>query len=652
MTDDIPKFEDTEEVIEEVPSFEDTEEISETELESSADSPEQSPAPEISQAGAASAKLAQGLGLGFSDEVAGGLDAFGRVLGIEGLGSGDIAQSISSTFGNSDKPSPIHLAEGGGTLDLQTLLQTYRDGRDKERLKLQAAEEQHPGTALAADLAGSLVAPIPGAGKIKALKDLGNVSKTATTAALSGGVESLGRSEADSIGELAGDTAGGALLSGALGGTLGKVLDRRSAESLAKRAANKADDANLAALDSLGATKADYLEEIRARASRRPGLDKAKGVGQTAIDEGIVKFKQSPAETNNAISQRLDQVYSEIIGPVAKQLDSKVDASIIQKADEGSLQLSSTLLNHVDELNDSVRLNPTASGSLVNGAKSTAENIVSDIVNAPGNNKVQTAIEAKRKIGNLLKSSDWSKSESAGSKDFLKKVYAEVSNYADNLANEIDPELANRLKEGNKAYSNLLSANDIATKELARDAASSGISLADYVIGGVGSSLLGPVGGRATVGAKKGIEKGTGKNFGKLFSTFKALRADRQAKELAERAANLGRVDRTLSENATTIATKAARSFNAATDSTDVDTSAPYARNRMTADYIKKSNPEELEAEANRIMETYGEQGEKLSNTLKALSSRDRQGRNALLFSIMQDPNNRMMLGVNEDEDQ
>ena len=90
MTDDIPKFEDTEEVIEEVPSFEDTEEISDIELESSADSPEQPPAPEISQAGAASAKLAQGLGLGFSDEVAGGLDAFGRVLGIEGLGSGEL----------------------------------------------------------------------------------------------------------------------------------------------------------------------------------------------------------------------------------------------------------------------------------------------------------------------------------------------------------------------------------------------------------------------------------------------------------------------------------------------------------------------------------------------------------------------------------
>ena len=50
---------------------------------------------------------------------------------------------------------------------------------------------------------------------------------------------------------------------------------------------------------------------------------------------------------------------------------------------------------------------------------------------------------------------------------------------------------------------------------------------------------------------------------------------------------------------------------------------------------------------AGNIREQYGKAGEGLASTLEKISQKDMNGRRALVFSLMQDPMNRKMLGIN-----
>ena len=147
---------------------------------------------------------AQGLTLGFSDELIGGARA--------------LANAPSS-----DK----------GLIDL------YEQYRDLERKKLEESEQQNKATALASDLLGGVVtgggiAKLGAKGVAKYLPALGEKIKDAgllgkglaigADAAVSGAVESVGRSDAEDIKNLAKQGAGGAVLGGILGTTAGTVI--------------------------------------------------------------------------------------------------------------------------------------------------------------------------------------------------------------------------------------------------------------------------------------------------------------------------------------------------------------------------------------------------------------------------------------------
>jgi hypothetical protein len=115
----------------------------------------------MGQAQAALQGVSQGATFGFGDEIAGGFEAAGQALGLSGLGG---------------PVTDIGLTEEGPTLSQEKLLQAYREGREAERGRNIEAQQEHPGTYMAADVAAGFAIPIPGAGLLKTGKAAKGVS--------------------------------------------------------------------------------------------------------------------------------------------------------------------------------------------------------------------------------------------------------------------------------------------------------------------------------------------------------------------------------------------------------------------------------------------------------------------------------------------
>lgn len=79
---------------------------------------------------------------------------------------------------------------------------------------------------------------------------------------------------------------------------------------------------------------------------------------------------------------------------------------------------------------------------------------------------------------------------------------------------------------------------------------------------------------------------------------------------------------------------------------------APYQLQRQVASASEKSDPETLKSQAGQIRSQYGQSGERLATQLENMAEKNRDARRALMFTILQDPNNRKMLGLANEENQ
>jgi polyhydroxyalkanoate synthesis regulator phasin len=128
----------------------------------------------MGQAQAALQGVSQGATFGFGDEIAGGFEAAGRALGLEGVGGPITDIGIAG-----DEWDP--------TLSKEQLLQSYRKGLEAERGRNVQAQEEHPGTYMSGTLAGGVAGPGKFAKAYKYAKGLGTVGKAAVTGGIGAG---------------------------------------------------------------------------------------------------------------------------------------------------------------------------------------------------------------------------------------------------------------------------------------------------------------------------------------------------------------------------------------------------------------------------------------------------------------------------------
>ena len=132
------------------------------------------------------AKTAQGLSSGFSDEIAGQFEKFGRARGIVGL---------------SGPPKDIQWNGAEPTEDEKLLEEAYQKGRDYERMMLQVHSEVNPGTSIVSEIGGAIASPVNKIAKGMSLVKGGSVL---------GGLYGLGSGESEGVGGMIKDTAVGA----------------------------------------------------------------------------------------------------------------------------------------------------------------------------------------------------------------------------------------------------------------------------------------------------------------------------------------------------------------------------------------------------------------------------------------------------------
>lgn len=168
---------------------------------------------------------AQGITMGYGDEIAGAGGAVGNVLNKTGINPGVVAAAAPAL-------AALMVLAGSKSKD-ESISDTYKRIRDSERAANAAAKDANPATYATTDILGSLV-PTLLAPELKA------------GAAVVGGAMALGHSDADNLKDAAANTA-----AGAIGGQAGKVL-ASGAGALAKTVINKvAPDMGEAALSRL-----------------------------------------------------------------------------------------------------------------------------------------------------------------------------------------------------------------------------------------------------------------------------------------------------------------------------------------------------------------------------------------------------------------
>lgn len=217
------------------------------------------PGPSVAQS--AIRQFTQGASGGLSDEISGGLEAAGRVVGLKGVG-GPIKD--------------ISAAESGPTFSMDDLKQAYEYGRNQEREGLKQDVQKNPATSIAAGITGGIVSPI---------NKLAKGMSAAKAGATLGGVYGFGTSESDSALGMGVDTVKGA----ALGGVIGKVADKVSkaiapaSENLAARTSpalpKKNVDDIIASADKLGIKvtpgmldDSGFVERLESSLSKSPSI--------------------------------------------------------------------------------------------------------------------------------------------------------------------------------------------------------------------------------------------------------------------------------------------------------------------------------------------------------------------------------------------
>lgn len=230
--------------------------------------------PQVSKVGTAVRQGLQGATGGFSDEIAGGVEAAGKMIGVKGLGG---------PF------KDIKLDEEGASFSSEDLKKAYEYGRNKEREALKLDSEANPMTSLAANVAGGIASPIN-----KVTKGMSAVK----SGALLGGVYGLGSSDADNALDLALDTGMGA----AVGYGLGKGADK-----LAKSIAPAAE--NIASKISPAVVKKNQNEIIAA--ADRLGIKVTPGMLDDT--EFVQRLEYTLANSPSFLGQRVKRVQDQVV---------------------------------------------------------------------------------------------------------------------------------------------------------------------------------------------------------------------------------------------------------------------------------------------------------------------------------------------------
>lgn len=398
---------------------------------------------------------------------------------------------------------------------------SYISERDRIADEYRGLEESNPKSYMAGNLGGAL-ATVPlmgGAGAAtKAGSFLGNMAKATGAGAAYGALQNPG----DIKGEIAGlqleDRLEGAKQGAKFGAgaMVGSAVASKGLQKLANSSKAMKEFSNALALKSSGAMLKDYR--------RIYGRGREDDIAETMFKEGLVVPGQSVDDVANAVKPVKESVGSQI-GNIYKSVDDvskiSIDPAALKQKLMGAIRGKAPRLEKKEYLE-------------------SMEKYIDDIVSNPDNlvdvrNMNDLIGDIDQKISYQKRIQDLPEKQ-AGLFEIRRELRNSVNDLVDNFGKMSgDRELAKKLRDLNKRYSNLSEIDAIASDRALRDASNRMISLTDTIAGGAGAVTGAAAGGGdLKSGAVGALGMGVLNHMARRYGTQPAALAAREgAKVLA-----------------------------------------------------------------------------------------------------------------------
>jgi hypothetical protein len=435
---------------------------------------------ETSMASTAIRKGLQGATSGFLDEISGGIEAAGRIAGVEGLGG---------SF------SDVKMSEGGPTLNPEDLKNSYIQARNKKREMLSQDSKDYPSISMASEIAGGVVSPAN-----KVVTGMSAAKGGATLGALYG----LGNSDSDSLGGALSDTATGALT----GAAVGKVMDK--AAPIISKGAQRVSDKFQSAKQKVGELAKDQAEKWEFKSTgamlkdwrNADSKDEVNKIGRWMLDNKIAKAGSSVEDVAEAANKQKEKA-----GALLEEIYTK-SGNTLKDSEKGfnPLRDKDRIMNAAKkEIGDTI------------GAESVLSQLssyIDDLAIKQGNktlspkraNEIKGAFDEQINYSrNPLTKEPAKEKTYSGARRELNNIILESIDSIDDKA------LGNALRDANKNYGMSSKVSVISNDRVQRENANKFFGLTDNItgIGSVVASLMtgNPVTGLAMIGGKKVAEK-------------------------------------------------------------------------------------------------------------------------------------------------
>lgn len=542
----------------------------------------------------------QGLTLGNSDEMSGGIGA--------GL---DKTQALMAKLGLAE-PSPTEvnakLASEGtqGKFGPKSTLDLYKEMRDEERAKIKKGAEDQPGATLAGNVGGAaLLAPFAGTLSpfaAEAGAGIGtNIATGIGNAVLPGAIAGLGTSDESSIGGQLYDAGAGAMGAGLIGGTIPAV-------GAAIKGTTKG-------IGNFVSNNKSYQDLIGKYAAGKAGFNISDPGMQL---QGRDLTKQLAGQIDDSMRDKTSDLFT-AKGNILKNLETtgiKSDTADVLK------EFADTVGNSTAMRDEEIKpINKVIAKHFEKGFDKSPyelENLLKDFKDLKGNvqtDSARTAIDtAAEKI-----------------KDIQSGLSPELAHLNNGGFETIDAAKAITGRDANgyrNAQQDLAMRNKLATKlENASSDVNTQSDINDILGGKLTTSKnrpispLGDIAPEATNAIKKGQEIG---NYMRLAKEQQSpsFRGGNVFESTANAIGGVGG----LAANKTGLAVKASQDFL-----------------KSGVDYLSNLDQQALGGVGAKMAQIGGKAGEQFAKVLQDASTKNPQSRNAMIFGLMQQPEFREM---------
>lgn len=428
--------------------------------------------PETSQLESGLRGLAQGVSLGFADELAGGAEALGE------------------------------LAMGGKSLS--KFPDIYKQKRDESRALYEEAKAANPKTYMGSEIGGGIAtAFVPGLGALNAAKGA-QIGTVIGKGALQGAVTGLGGSSADDVKEMAADTAMGGTL-GAVGGGIGYNLGKLASGVSETLADSKVGQYLIQKYKNLSGSAANKLDEIAevqgARAlglergtQKKLGQDATRAVGRQALDENLLSIGANTEDLiarNNALKEAAMGARSAAYGQIDKAGTSQFNPLDV------ALRVEKKVIGDMNpQYEDTKQLLKKLQPDIDNILSRGADNISME--------------EAQKLVQSLGKKAKFDMTRSSEANEMAKDVYQTVRQAINEAAGSEKvgiPGIKETIEGANRKYSVAKDADKLLQNKQARELGNKTFGLTDNIVAGGAVAASNPILAVPLVAAKKISEK-------------------------------------------------------------------------------------------------------------------------------------------------